>query len=85
MKNFLRPTAGAPDPDVVPVQPRVRCARTDPGTGPRILGRLSATGGLDAIGRDNVLAAAPSVGQALTRALERARDPPDEDTSKEQK
>lgn len=53
------------------------------GVGTRILGQLSATGGLDAIGRDNVFPAAPSVGRSLTRALERARELLDEDTSKE--
>ncbi|WP_334685886.1 SulP family inorganic anion transporter [Arthrobacter sp. CAN_A2] len=53
------------------------------GIGTRILGQLSATGALDAIGRDNAFAATPRVGEALTRALDSARELLDEGTAGE--
>lgn len=53
------------------------------GIGTRVLGQLSATGALDAIGRDNAFAATPKIGEALTQALDRARKLLDEGTATE--
>jgi len=53
------------------------------GIGTRVLGQLSATGALDAIGRDNAFAATPTVGEALMQALDCARKLLDEGTATE--